>query len=91
MPTPTVPTPTDGTPRGITEGANRGAGSFEIVLSAVIFGLLGFWLDRSVTHTSPWLTCIFAGVGLAGGVTKIYYEYKANMAVHDEERRAARS
>ena len=91
MPTPTVPTPTDGVPRGITAGANRGAGSFEIVLSAVIFGLLGFWLDHSVTHTSPVLTLVFAGVGLAGGVTKIYYEYKASMALHAEERREARS
>lgn len=91
MPTPTVPTPTDGTPRGITAGANRGAGSFEIVLSAVIFGLLGYWLDHSVTHTSPWLTWAFAAVGLVGGVCKVYFEYKANMAVHAEERRAARS
>lgn len=57
----------------------------------MIFGLLGFWLDRSVTHTSPVLTLVFASIGLAGGVAKIYYEYKATMAVHAEQRRAARS
>jgi len=59
---------------------NKGNGSFELVMSPLLLALVGLWLDHSVTHTTPWMTVIFAILGLAGSVVKIYYGYRSKMA-----------
>lgn len=59
---------------------NKGNGSFELVMSPLLLALVGLWLDDSVTHTTPWMTVIFALLGLTGSVVKIYYGYQAKMA-----------
>jgi F0F1-type ATP synthase assembly protein I len=76
---------------GVGEQLNSTHGSFELVLSPVLLALLGLWLDRSVWHTTPWCTVIFAVVGFAGAVVKLYYGYRARMAELTAERSAART
>jgi len=66
-------------PRDVPQ-LNKGNGSFELVMSPLLLALIGLWLDRSVTHTTPWMTVGFAVLGLVGSVIKIYYGYKAKMA-----------
>jgi len=82
----------DETPE-LTGQLNRSNGSFELVMSPVLLGLLGWWLDARVFHTTPWLTVIFAVVALAGTVVKMYYGYTTRMAELAEQsplRRAER-
>ncbi|MBW1769571.1 MAG: AtpZ/AtpI family protein [Deltaproteobacteria bacterium] len=46
--------------------------SFSIALSIVIGLGIGYWLDNSIFHTSPWLTLIFLGFGVIAGFRNIY-------------------
>jgi len=62
---------------------NKGNGSFELVLSPLILAMIGFWLDRSVLHTTPWMTVTFALLGLVGATIKLYYTYRFKMAELD--------
>lgn len=66
----------DSTP---TQLLHQSHGSFELVVSPIVLALLGFWMDRSVFHTTPVLTVVFAVVGLVGAAIKIYYGYRAQM------------
>jgi F0F1-type ATP synthase assembly protein I len=61
-------------------------GSFELVLSAVLMGLIGFGLDRWL-ETTPWCTVGLSVFGLAGAVAKLYYQYSEKMGTLDAERR----
>ena len=49
--------------------------SFSIALSIVIGLAIGVWLDRKF-DTSPWLTLIFLGFGVAAGFRNIYLAIK---------------
>lgn len=69
------------------DDAQQSHGSFELVLSPLLLGLLGWWLDAKVFHTTPWLTVIFAVLALSGAVVKIYYTYRAHMAALGPVRR----
>lgn len=69
------------------DDAQQSHGSFELVLSPLLLGLLGWWLDAKVFHTTPWLTVIFAVVALSGAVVKIYFTYRAHMAALGPVRR----
>jgi len=64
---------------------NSSHGSFELVVSPILLGLLGWWLDRSVLDTTPVLTIILSMLGLVGAVIKIYFGYTARMAAHAQE------
>ena len=42
-----------------------------MVLSIFIGLAIGIYLDRRVFHTTPWLTLIFLGLGIAAGYRNI--------------------
>jgi F0F1-type ATP synthase assembly protein I len=66
-------------PSNLVQQANATHGSFELVLSPIVLALIGLWLDHSVLHSTPVCTIVFAVVGLAGAVVKLYYGYRARM------------
>ena len=68
--------------REITEQMNRSAGGYELVFSPLILALIGFGLDK-LFGTVPILTVIFAVLGLAGVVIKLYYNYRSEMEAHE--------
>lgn len=70
--------------RDLTQQMHRTTGSYELVLSPLLLALIGFWLDH-VFDTLPWLTIIFAVVGLSGAVIKLYYGYRTEMEAHEAE------
>jgi len=75
---------TDSQRRELTKSMNRSHGSFELVVSPLLFALIGYGLDRWI-GTTPWITVIFAIIGLAGAVVKIYYGYEVEMRQHEAE------
>ncbi|MGY9073397.1 MAG: AtpZ/AtpI family protein [Acidimicrobiales bacterium] len=64
--------------------------AFEIVVTPVLFGLLGFGLDRWLGST-PWLTAIFATVALAGKFAAEWFRYESKMDELQDERTEGRS
>ena len=68
--------------RELSEQVHRTTGGYELVFSPLLFALVGYGLDR-LFGTVPVLTIIFAVVGLAGAVAKIYYGYRAEMEQHE--------
>ena len=56
--------------------------AIELVFSPLLLALVGYGLDR-LFGTVPVLTIIFAVVGLAGAVAKLYYGYRAEMEQHE--------
>lgn len=65
-----------------------GNGGAEMVLSPVIFGLLGFVLDGAF-GLRPILTIVGVLVGLGGAVANQYFRYTERMTQLDAERKAA--
>ena len=72
----------------LTQSVHRSSGSFELVLGAVLFSLIGLVVDRSV-GTLPLFTMLFAFAGFVGATISIYYRYKAQMASQDRTPAAA--
>ena len=68
--------------RELSEQVHRTTGGYELVFSPLLLALVGYGLDR-LFGTVPVLTIIFAVVGLAGAVAKIYYGYRAEMEQHE--------
>ena len=67
----------------ITQSVHRSSGSFELVIGAVLFSLIGLLVDRS-TGTTPLFMLIFAFAGFIGAAISIYYRYKAAISAHQE-------
>lgn len=63
-------------------------GSYELVVSPLILGLLGWWLDGRF-GTRPLLVVVFAVFGVAGAATKLFLDYRRKMAEHVGEAEAA--
>ena len=61
---------------------HRTTGGFELVFSPLLLALLGYGLDR-LLGTLPVFTIVFAVVGLAGAVTKLYFTYRLEMDQHE--------
>lgn len=61
----------------------RSTGGFELVLSPLLFALIGFGLDRLLGIT-PVLTVLFAIMGVAGAVTIVVLGYRREMDEHTE-------
>ena len=66
--------------RGFSDALVR---AVEIVVTPLIFGTLGYLVDRAV-DTTPVLALSLFFLGLAGVAVKLYYGYSAEMARHDE-------
>lgn len=64
----------------LSEQLNQSAGSFELVLSAVILGLGGLWIDNKI-GTTPWLTILFTVLGFVGACASMYYRYKHRISI----------
>ena len=62
----------------LTRSVHRSSGSYEMVLSAAILGLVGFGLD-SLFGLLPILTVSLTVAGFVGAVVSIYYRYKHAM------------
>lgn len=67
----------------------RGNGGWEIAVTPVLLGGLGWLLDGSI-GTRPLFTILGAIIGLIGAVANQYYRYVDRMAVASEERASAR-
>ncbi len=76
--------------RELTQQVHRSTGAYELVLSPLILGLIGFGLDRWL-GTTPALTVTFVIAGLVGASAKIYFTYKAEMEMHEAQGPWARS
>jgi F0F1-type ATP synthase assembly protein I len=61
---------------------HRTTGGFELVFSPLLLALVGYGLDR-LLGTLPVFTIIFAVVGLAGAVVKLYFTYRYEMQQHE--------
>jgi F0F1-type ATP synthase assembly protein I len=61
---------------------HRTTGGFELVFSPLLLALIGYGLDR-LLGTLPVLTIVFAVVGLAGAVAKLYFTYRLEMERHE--------
>ncbi|HEY6532153.1 MAG TPA: AtpZ/AtpI family protein [Acidimicrobiales bacterium] len=61
---------------------HRTTGGFELVFSPLILALLGYGLDR-LFGTVPVFTVVFAVVGLAGAVAKLFFTYRFEMEQHE--------
>ena len=69
--------------RSIEELNNGQSGGFELVIAAVLFAMVGFFLD-GVFGTRPILMLVFGLVGVAGAVYRLYYDYTARMKQAEE-------
>ena len=61
---------------------HRTTGGFELVFSPLLLALVGYGLDR-LLGTLPIFTIVFAVVGLAGAVAKMYFTYRYEMEQHE--------
>jgi len=68
--------------RDITKQMHRTTGGYELVFSPLLLALIGYGLDR-LLGTLPLLTIVFAVLGLAGAVTKLYFTYRSEMEQHE--------
>jgi F0F1-type ATP synthase assembly protein I len=68
--------------RELSEQMHRTTGGFELVFSPLLLALVGYGLDR-LLGTLPLLTIVFAVVGLAGAVAKMYFTYRYEMEQHE--------
>jgi ATP synthase protein I len=59
------------TRRAIRELAYYSSLGFQVALSIFIGLAVGIYLDRKVFHTTPWLTLVFLGLGIAAGFRNI--------------------
>lgn len=64
--------------------------AIEMVATPVLFGLLGFGIDRWIGST-PWLTIVFASVALVGKFVSEWYRYEAKMRELEAELSDGRS
>ncbi len=63
--------------RDLNDGLWQSHGGFELALTPLVFGALGYWLD-GLTGTRPVLTVLFVLLAFGGVVAKTYYMYRFN-------------
>lgn len=64
------------TRRALKEYAYYGSVGLSVALSIFIGLGIGVYLDRKVFNTTPWLTLIFLGLGIAAGYRNIGHAIK---------------
>lgn len=57
---------------------NQMAGGYELVLSGVVFSLIGLFIDSRL-GTGVLFFCVFAVLGFIGSALSVYYRYKHRM------------
>ena len=74
----------------LTEQLHSSSGSYDLVLSGVLFGLLVLALYRWL-GTTPWCMVGATLFGFVGATLSIYYRYRHDIAVLEAKRDAARN
>jgi F0F1-type ATP synthase assembly protein I len=82
----------------LAENLSQSAGSYELVLSAVVLGFGGYWIDRWL-GTAPIFLVSLTVLGFLGAGLSLYYRYKHQIAelnaqtaaLREETRRASAS
>jgi len=69
---------------------SQSSGSYELVLSAVVFALIGLLIDRWL-GTTPIFVLVFTVAGFIGAASSLYYRYKYRIAQIDAETAALRA
>jgi len=64
------------TSRTIKELAYYSSLGLQVALSIFIGLAIGLYLDRRVFNTTPWLTLVFLGLGIAAGYRNIGFAIK---------------
>ncbi|BDG09700.1 AtpZ/AtpI family protein [Anaeromyxobacter paludicola] len=61
---------------GLAEGYRKAApflaASTQLVAAVGVFTFLGYWLDKKLHHTVPWLLMVGAVVGAVGGFVSFF-------------------
>lgn len=70
--------------RELSRDINRQSGSFELALVPVIFGVVGYVIDRWL-GVLPVFTLLMLVTGAVGTVIKLWLGYDREMRRHDEE------
>lgn len=73
----------------LTEQLHSSNGSVELVLSAVLFGLVGLWVDSKI-GTTPIFFLVFTLLGFVGAGISVYYRYRSDIARLEAQRDSAR-
>lgn len=68
-----------------SRGVRRSSGSYELVASAVLLGLLGFGLDIWIGYL-PIFTVSLGLLGFFGAAISIFYRYKEAMKEQNAQR-----
>ena len=68
--------------RDLTQQMGRTTGGYELAFAPFLLALIGYGLDRLV-GTVPVFTILFAVLGIAGAVVKIYFQYRNEMEQHE--------
>ncbi len=77
--------------QSLWQGFGNGLGqAVEMVLTPVLLGLFGAWLDQ-LFGTSPVLMLVFGVVGVLGMAARTYYWYQAKIAAEEERKPWKRS
>ncbi len=71
--------------RELNKQLENSHGSFELVLSPLVLGLIGLWLDSKL-GTTPLMVVVLSILGLAGAVVSLFYRYQAKMEMMNAER-----
>lgn len=72
----------------LTQGVHRSSGAYELVAGAVLFAVIGLYVDRLV-GTTPVFTIVLTVVGLTAATVSIYYRYRYAMAEQASARASA--
>jgi F0F1-type ATP synthase assembly protein I len=77
--------------QALWQGFGNGLGqAVEMVLTPVLLGLFGAWLDH-LFGTGPVLMLVFGVVGVLGMAARTYYWYQAKIAAEEEGKPWTRS
>ena len=77
--------------QALYNGFGNGLGqAVEMVLTPVLFGLFGAWLDH-LFGTGPVLMLVFGLFGVLGMAARTYYWYQAKIAAEEEGKPWTRS
>jgi F0F1-type ATP synthase assembly protein I len=77
-------------PTPFSRQVSDSSGSYELVLSGVVLGLGGYFLDQRV-GTTPLFMLVFTFVGLFGSAVSIYYRYRHRIETLQQEAAAMRA
>ena len=72
-------------PDAVISGVKKSSGSYELVVSVVLMGLIGYGLDRWL-DLLPIFTATLSIVGFLGASISIYFRYKESMSKENEKR-----